>query len=941
MSVTNNLKKTIDLPIWELLNQAPTASTGVSAWTTVEDGSHKFIYYLVASTFYRYDVDGDCWQQLATPNTAAVTAISLRATMNRGFHGRVISATSTSVTIPSLKWKVFDGKTIKILQGTGQGQEKTLTWVSDNIHDAGVVTVTTTASVGDSLKKWRPNQWAGYTVAITHGTDVTQYKKILYNDSTTLYIQDANLMPHDPWNNQIYAANSPYALPVITNSHYQILSSTYSVSTWDVTPDATSFFTTDTGGIYLLSSAAAAPFMTLQYYDIAHDQWQTKTVPQSLILAAYGTDFSLERTGKFGTVFASGTATSGAARTLTDSGLALTPNRYRNYRIMITGGKGIGQNRRIVCHTATAFTVSRPWDTNPDNTSTYQIWGDYDKLYVAGGGASAMYAYSPENDYWMQGVSYDDGITSNISVKLNGWVPFGVSTGTRLAAGVTAINATPTAGGSGYLLGDLLTCSVGGTGAIVRVTGISAGGVVTSLELINAGTATGFTTGTGKATSGGTGTLCTIEITSVGVVTKITTATNHFLRTGNAITIAGCSEAAYNGAATILCVNSVSAFDIATTATANMAASNSQTTTIIVDPSKNWTANEHVGRLVHLAVTGVAPTSQIRWITANTATTLTVATIVAGVNGTSKYVIYDPKVFGVDTQYKESGKERDGFATGGSPTTLEDSSKSWYVNQWAGYKLRIEAGTGHASGIISITSNTATTLTYAGQAFTPDATTFYEIADTWGLATAGATTSVTETTTKVWATNQWAQKRVRITGGTNVGQEATITTNTATALTFAAISAPDTTSTYAILGIPVRGSGIQLMWLWGITDSTRRGKYMLLPRGTASNTADIYDITTGTWDYGIFFFPQQETFTTGSMYAYDGESTIYFHKDATGRIFSYNVDTGVIRATMQLTDTHSTAIVGNRMEVIETTDGVKFLYLMQHTGTKAYRTLLF
>ena len=42
-----------------------------------------------------------------------------------------------------------------------------------------------------------------------------------------------------------------------------------------------------------------------------------------------------------------------------------------------------------------------------------------------------------------------------------------------------------------------------------------------------------------------------------------------------------------------------------------------------------------------------------------------------------------------------------------------------------------------------------------------------------------------------------------------------------------------------------------------------------MPRGGASNTADIYDITTGKIAYGNFFSPQQETFTTGTQYAYD------------------------------------------------------------------------
>lgn len=946
MALDNKLKKQIDLPVWEWLRFSPATTTAISTMTTTEDGENRYIYYLVGSLFYRYDTYADTWQQLASPNLTPATAVSMRLTMNRGFHGRVLSSTSSTVMIPGLRGPVFNGKKIKILQGTGVGQERTLTYVSETVHDFGVMTGGTgTTTMTDSLKKWKINQWAGYMIGITFGINTTQYKKILYNDTTTIYLSDANLQPHDPWNNQSYQANSPYTTlssAAGQQSHYQIMSSTYSVDTnWTINPDTSSFFTIMTGGVYLLSSQASAPFASLQYYDIAHDQWQTKTVPQGLILAALGTDISIERTGKFGTAFLTGTATSGSSRTLVDTTKSLVVNRYRNYRILITGGTGIGQNRRVLCNMSDTFTVSRPWEVTPDNTSTYEIWGDFDKLYIAGNGSSAMYAYSPENDYWMQGHAFDDGLVNNMAIKLNGWIPFGISAGTRIAAGVTAIASAPTAGGTNYSLGDVLTCSVGGTGAQVIVTGITNGGVVTSVELMNAGSITGFTIGTGKATSGGTGSGCTINITSVGSVVKITTATNHFLETGDSVTISGCTEAAYNTTTNILCVNNITGLDIATSATANMAATSSQSTTTIVDSTKNWIVNEHVGRIVDIAVSGTGPSTQKRWIISNTATSLTVATITAGVSGTSKYVIYDSKCFGADIQYKQVEKGRDGFATGGSSTTLVDSTKSWFINQWAGYKMKIESGTGFGSGIITIASNTATTLTYATQSFTPDISTCYEIADTWGQTTSGTTTTIVEASTKNWIVNQWGGKRVKVIAGANHGQETTIQTNTSTTLTTSSITAPDTSSVYCIFGIPVRSTGIQLLWLWGVSDHAIKGNYILCPRGGGSNTADIYDITTGQWKYGNFFNPQQETFSTGSMYAYDGHDTVYMHKDATGRVYSYNAVTGEIASLGTVPYGHGTAIIGNRMEIIETSDGLRYLYIMRHTGQEMWRVLIF
>lgn len=945
--MTNNNTKKLDLPIWELMNQAPTTSSATSALCTSEDGSNRFIYYLVGSAFYRYDTQTDSWQQLANPNTAPSTAVSMRYTTQRGYHARILSATSNTVTIAGLRGKVLDGEVMRIDRGTGQGQERTLTFQSETVHDFGLITAVVSGNVGitDSLKKWKVNQWAGYLVGITFGTDATQYKKILYNSVDTLYIADVNLMPHDPWNNQVFAANAPYALPVTTagsQAHFEIISQTFTVPTWDVIPDYTSFAQIKSGGIYLVSSATSAPFFTLQYYDVAHDSWTTKTCNQGLIGTSLGTDFSFERLAKISS-YVSGTASSATNRTLVDSTKTLTVDRYRNYRIVITGGTGIGQTRRVVSNTDTTFHIERNWDTNPDATSTYEIHNDFRKMMLAGGALSAMIAYNPEYDFWSHGEFSDYGIALNSYAKMNGWEALGISSGVRIAAGVRAINPVPTAGGTGYSIGDVLTCSVGGTGAQVIVTSIAPGGIVTGIELMHIGTATGFTTGTGKATTGGTGTGCTIEITSVGATALVTLATSHWFKIGDSITIGGMSDSAWNTTYTILGVPGTTTFCISLTAAANASAALSQSTTTLVDTTQNWVVNEHAGKLVHLSVAGLAPTAQVRWIVSNTANTLTIqGTWTAGTNGASKYVIYDSKLFGVDVQYKQEFRRGYGHATGGSTTTLVDSSKNWIPNQWAGYRFRIDAGTGLGSGLISITSNTENTLTYTTQTFTPDSSTMYEIQDTWGLMTAGSATTITEATTKNWLVNQWAGKRAKVTSGTSVTSEVTITSNTATVLTVGTISAPDTSSAYCIFGIPVRGAGIELIHVNGLSDSSQKGKYLFCPRGTLSNTADIYDITTGRWTYGYFFSPQSELPTTGSSYAYDGADTIFFTKTASGvnpRLFAYNIITNKVTGGGQIPDLDGTATIGNRMEIINTEAG-KFLYWLQSTGTKMFRSLI-
>ena len=70
---------------------------------------------------------------------------------------------------------------------------------------------------------------------------------------------------------------------------------------------------------------------------------------------------------------------------------------------------------------------------------------------------------------------------------------------------ISTINSAPTAGGTGYTVGDILTVTGGVSGtATVTVTTVS-GGVVTGLSLTTNGNGSVYTTGTGKVTTGGTG----------------------------------------------------------------------------------------------------------------------------------------------------------------------------------------------------------------------------------------------------------------------------------------------------------------------------------------------------------------------------------------------------------------------------------------------------
>ena len=85
-----------------------------------------------------------------------------------------------------------------------------------------------------------------------------------------------------------------------------------------------------------------------------------------------------------------------------------------------------------------------------------------------------------------------------------------------LAGGIGTLTSAPTAGGTGYTVGDILTVA-GGTGGTIKVSTVSSG-VVTAVTKVNAGS--GYSILTGIATTGGTGVGCTVAISAIttGVV---------------------------------------------------------------------------------------------------------------------------------------------------------------------------------------------------------------------------------------------------------------------------------------------------------------------------------------------------------------------------------------------------------------------------------------
>jgi hypothetical protein len=937
MPITNNLKKQIDQPVWEWTRFALTTFNSAAAgFATAIDGSDRYIYYQYPGIFQRYDTWSDTWASLTPPTWyASVTIASMVYSKSQGNRGKVLAGGASTITIPSLiSGAKLVGQKIRITAGTGAEQTRTISAASDPITvESGVQTGGNANSIIDTTKRWQINQWVGYTVRIVfQGTNVAIQRTVMYNDTNTLYFIDINLQQYDPWDNQGF----PAAFSTSTYSTYEIAAQTVTVSSpFTIAPTTDSRFMIMSGVIWLMSSASGAPFFTWQMYDILTDVWYQKTMPQNLFAAGIGVEIAITPIDEVEAAYISSTATAATNRTLTDSTLTLTTDQYRNYQIRTTGGTGAGQRRRIVSNRATTFEVDAKWDVTPNATTTYEIWPDTDLIHFVGASQSVHMIYNVEADLWSTGPHFDYGVVTNASISKVGELPIGIASAIDAGTG-SVTTVVVNAAGSGYAVNDIIQISGGGANCRLYVTSTTTAGGVTGVAFKNNGS--GYATSTATATTAvsGTGSGCTINVTAIGRTGLVSTSINHFLKVGDSVTIAGSSVAGWNGTYTILSVDTNTNFTIASTATASLTATSANSTVLLVDSVKNWDVNEHVGKFVFIAANAIQPATQMRRITSNTANTITVPAFTAftPTSGTTRYIIIDPASYGRDVKFLTDNQLSWGYPTSGTTTSIVDTTKNWIRGTWVGHAVRITAGTGLGNEL-TITANNNNTLTFATASFTPDTTTRYEIMDTFGTATSGAGNTLTDTT-KNWVTNQWLGKRIRIIGGTGAGTELSITSNTATAITFSGAT-PDNTSNYVILGPPVRGAGTNLKWLWG----NGNHKYLFSPLGSATIGVTKIDLTTGICDYWYQNSGQGETFTTGSMWAYDGADRVYVQKDATGRIFYFDmvkremVNSGTVPYGM------STAFVGNRMEIIKTEDGLKYLYVARHNATEMWRTLVF
>ena len=262
--------------------------------------------------------------------------------------------------------------------------------------------------------------------------------------------------------------------------------------------------------------------------------------------------------------------------------------------------------------------------------------------------------------------------------------------------------------------------------------------------------------------------------------------------------------------------------------------------------------------------------------------------------------------------------------------------------------------------------------------------TVYTLFDT-GTSTGSNLTYTLNDTTKLWATNQFANYQLRITAGTGAGQVRKIVANTTTALYVPAwTTIPDATSVYTIegsddnlfligngaaamytfsissgawlLNAPLTarsgapGAAVTASWICDTTEPTWTnnnniisGRRIYSFRGGASTTLDYYDIALNTWVSVLNYSPSTTTFTTGSDFTTVKGRYIFIEKEITNRWYRFDPITGQLDPVDQFLYPQGAAVVGNRAFDVTYTDGlssITWIYMLLNTSTVTQRFMI-
>lgn len=327
----HNIRLGIDFPVPQQLAPAPYYNYHGSAMVTAEERYIFYLYGYGSATFWRYDMWTDTWQQMtsapATPSTGGyASALVFDASKFRIYAVFGGSTTFAYYDIRKNYWVTC--AVVPLTTGSGCSLEHTDSTIFPGANDDHIYYF---AGDGSSRKLYRyvisTNTWAELGTDVIpaacaynsmmywmYGVDPDKIMIIRGNGTRTVYIYSIS-------------GNNIYYTFTISNG-YSI--STGSVSAYE--PTLGQLFWVDSGQRNI-------------------NKTRVGTIP----------------------LLDNGTATSGAANSITCSSKTWTVNRFAGSQVCIISGTGVGQQRTILSNTSTALTVSINWTVNPDATSVFEI----------------------------------------------------------------------------------------------------------------------------------------------------------------------------------------------------------------------------------------------------------------------------------------------------------------------------------------------------------------------------------------------------------------------------------------------------------------------------------------------------------------------------------------------------------------------------------------
>jgi hypothetical protein len=270
------------------------------------------------------------------------------------------------------------------------------TWSNGTGQATGTQSGTT---LQDTTKAWTVNQYAGATVSLTGGTGSGQTATVVSNTATTLTLSTT-------WGTTPVANSTIYSLVGTANKaptgtitlkcHNSTLAAALGPRLTLGEVDGCRIYDIDRSMLGTVDNGAVTGSTSTSYIGFVVNQFRVYSgtgVPASqyrIGSSSNGTRYKMDSTSYTTLAFSrnssgvlsartlnpatsSGTATAGAATTITDTSKAFTTNQWTGGTITLTGGTGSGQTRTVSSNTATAITVSPAWTINPAAGTTYTV----------------------------------------------------------------------------------------------------------------------------------------------------------------------------------------------------------------------------------------------------------------------------------------------------------------------------------------------------------------------------------------------------------------------------------------------------------------------------------------------------------------------------------------------------------------------------------------